>query len=276
MGFIYHDRPLRLLVITGGHPFDRSAFAAMFAAMEDVAPTFVDHPAAEWVLNPEAAADYDALLFFDVPGIDLWGGLTRQQPATSMPSAAVQDGMRRLLTAGKGIVILHHAIAGWPEWTEYADWMGGRFHYLPGRDMPDSGYLQNATYDVKPIAAHPVTAGLPERFTLRDELYLYDVHTADVTPLLVADRTFEARDFHSATNAIAHNKMHSNEGWSHPDGSNLLAWVKPALNSPLVFIQPGDGPETYENPHYRRLVGNALRWVVTPEAHRWARAGASA
>jgi hypothetical protein len=29
-----------------------------------------------------------------------------------------------------------------------------------------------------------------------------------------------------------------------------------------VYLQPGDGPATYANEHWRRLLGNALHWVA--------------
>ncbi len=32
----------------------------------------------------------------------------------------------------------------------------------------------------------------------------------------------------------------------------------------LVYLQPGDGPSAYENPHHRRLFENAIRWVNAP------------
>jgi uncharacterized protein len=65
--------------------------------------------------------------------------------------------------------------------------------------------------------------------------------------------------------------MYSNEGWSHADGSNLVGWIKRARTSPLVYLQPGDGPPTYENAHYRRLIENAIRWAASPEALAWAK-----
>jgi trehalose utilization protein len=61
--------------------------------------------------------------------------------------------------------------------------------------------------------------------------------------------------------------MYCRDDWDHPPGSNLIGWTKRAINSPLVYLQPGDGPPTYANPHYRRLVENAIRWVVA-EARR--------
>jgi len=30
-----------------------------------------------------------------------------------------------------------------------------------------------------------------------------------------------------------------------------------------VYLQPGDGESAYANPHYRRLLENAIRWVVS-------------
>ena len=36
-----------------------------------------------------------------------------------------------LLTAGKGMVFLHHAIAGWPLWPEYGEVIGDAFFICP-------------------------------------------------------------------------------------------------------------------------------------------------
>jgi type 1 glutamine amidotransferase len=60
--------------------------------------------------------------------------------------------------------------------------------------------------------------------------------------------------------------MGSNQGWSHEDGSNLIGWTKHARNSPLVYLQPGDGPTTYTDPNYRGLIENAIRWVASAAA----------
>jgi hypothetical protein len=38
----------------------------------------------------------------------------------------------------------------------------------------------------------------------------------------------------------------------------------------VVYIQPGDGPDTFDRPAYRRLVGNALAWVSSADARSWA------
>ena len=57
--------------------------------------------------------------------------------------------------------------------------------------------------------------------------------------------------------------MFCNDDWPHPEGPNHIGWTRTVENSRIVYLQPGDGPETYASPHYRRLVENAIRWVAT-------------
>lgn len=265
MPTIRYNTPLKVLVSVKGHPFDRNALGAVFDEMEGVQASFVDQPAAGRMMNPEAMAGYDALVLYDMPGLDF--AADGEKPGFVEPEPRVKSGFEALLTAGFGVVALHHAIAGWPTWPQYADWLGGRFLYAPaalrGDPRPDSGYRHEVSYDAAVVdPAHPVVAGLPASFAMKDELYLYEVFEADVTPLLRARHDFEAGNFYSAHRAVAQGQMFSNVGWSHPRGSNLIGWTKRALNSRLVYLQPGDGPETYDNPHYRRLLLNAIRWVA--------------
>jgi type 1 glutamine amidotransferase len=270
MPIIDHQAPLRVLAAVRGHPFDRTAFAALFDGMAGMSVTFVDQPAAALLMRPELADDFDVLLLYDMPGIDFSGPVTG---APVEPPDVLRAGLPALLKRGIGVVALHHAIAGWPAWPDYADWLGGTFLYragiLRGEQRQDSGYRHEVAYPARVAAPHPITQGLPDNFPMMDELYLAEVFADEVTPLLTADHSFTAANFYSATHAIE-GRMFSNEGWDHPEGSNLIGWVKRAENSPLVYLQPGDDAETYGNPHYRRLVENAIRWTASPEAKAWA------
>src|SRR6202035_280837 len=62
----------------------------------------------------------------------------------------------------------------------------------------------------------------------------------------------------------------SGPAWEHPPASDLIGWAKTAGRSPVVYLQPGDGPETFAHPAYRRLVGNALDWVSSLAGREWA------
>lgn len=269
---INHHAPLRVLAAVRGHPFDRDDFADLFADMAGVSVSFVDQPAAALLMRPSLTASFDVLVLYDMPGLD-FAGTPRAVPIG--PDAETRAGMMALFDSGIGVVALHHALAGWPGWPDYADLLGGRFLYRPaalrGVARPDSGYRHEVPYDARVVADHPVVAGLDPIFPLVDELYLAEVFEDEVTPLLRADHRFTRDGFYSATAAIQ-GRLFSNEGWEHPEGSDLIGWVKRARNSPLVYLQPGDDRTTYSNPAYRRLVENAIRWAASEDARAWARA----
>ena len=90
------------------------------------------------------------------------------------------------------------------------------------------------------------------------------VFADDIVPLIRARHDFVPDNFYSAAAAVA-GRMFSNEGWKHPDGSDCVAWAKPALNARLVYLQFGDGPATYANPHVRLLLANAIDFVASPQ-----------
>lgn len=270
MPLILHQAPIQCLVAVRGHPFDRTAFDSVFQSLPGISATMVDQPAAALLMNPAGMADFDVLVLYDMPGLDFGAP---SPPAHLPPSPALQEGLQGVFRQGKGIVALHHALAGWPAWEAYGEWLGGRFLYHPGRvrgrDCLDSGYAHAVDHEVVVLADHPVTAGLPARFALRDELYLAEVFEDSVTPLLASSAPFTREHFYSATAAVA-GRMYDREGWDHPPGSNLVGWTRQVENSRLVYLQPGDGPDAYGNEHYRRLVGNAIRWTAeaAPPRHR--------
>ena len=268
MPTVRYGEPLNVLVAARGHPYLRDPFMAIFDELPGVASSLVEQPAAARLMNPEGMRGFDALVLYDMPGIDFraTGG-----PAFVAPDPAFKAGFLDLLDEGRvGIVALHHAIAGWPAWPEYAELLGGRFLYRPGelRGVPrqDSGYRHDVTHEVTLVdAGHPIADGLPARFTLKDELYLFEVFDDLVRPLLRSGHGFVQDNFYSSALAVA-GRMFSSEGWSHAPGPDLIGWTKRARNAPLVYLQPGDGPVTYDDEAYRRLVENAIRWAASQAA----------
>lgn len=252
-----------VLLVTKGHPFERVPFFEMFDAMPGVNCTHVEQPAAQALFNLRQARRYDAYVLYDMPGIRFRQGAA---PEFLEPDEDYKRDFLSLLEAGHGFVFLHHAIAGWPAWEEYAGIIGGRFLYLPGdlRGCPrqDSGYRHQVAHNVQVAAQHPVTAGLPPSFSMTDELYLYEVFEDEVTPLLRSDYAFTRGNFHSAAKVVRDGKMFDNEGWAHEDGSNLVGWTKRCGQSRIVYLQGGDDPTAYANAHYRQLIANAIDWTA--------------
>jgi uncharacterized protein len=251
-----------VLLVTKGHPFEKQAFFQLFDEMADVDWTHVEQPAAQALFDVEHAGRFDAFVLYDMPGIRF---AANRPPQFLDPDERYRQRFLELLQRGHGFVFLHHAIAGWPAWEAYADIIGGRFLYLPGslRGVPrqDSGYRHGVPHNVRVLARHPVTEGIPEQFAITDELYLYEVFEDDVEPLLASDYTFTAANFYSAARAVRDGQMFSNAGWQHPPGSNLIGWTRRCGASRIVYLQCGDDPVAYGNPHYRRLIRNAIHWV---------------
>lgn len=249
-----------LLVLSGGHPYEAEPFEELIHSLGDWAITHLVHPEAEEAVADGAAAAADALLFYDMGGYEFADGQVKTRPPSEAFKAAISD----RFAAGKGAVAMHHALAGWADWPEWAEMLGGRFLYQPGewkgQSAPDSGYRHDVSYQARIVADHLVTAGIPQTFDLIDELYLAQIDENAVHPLIRASHRFVRENFYSAARAIA-GDMFSNDGWDHPEGSNLVAWWKQVEAAPLVYVQFGDGPETYSNPNVRLLLANALKFT---------------
>jgi len=250
-----------LIVLSGGHPFDEVAFGALLASLEGWNVTHLQHPEAERLVGEGSAADADALLFYDMPGYVFSAGRVITRPPGELFRRAIVERFE----SGRGAVAMHHALAGWAEWTEWSEMIGGRFLYQPGEVRGvrrlDSGYRHDVEYVAEVVADHPVTRGVPASFPVRDELYLAEVFEAEFTPLIRAHHEFVRENFYSATAAVA-GRMFDNAGWDHPPGSDCVAWVKTARNAPLVYLQFGDGPDTYANPAVRKVLANALGFIA--------------
>lgn len=255
---------LETLLVCKGHPYEREPFYAVFEQMADVNYTLVEQPAARALFTIEQAEPYDAFVMYDMPGIR-FNPEPGKGPDFEKPSESYKQGFLDLLDHGQGMVFLHHAIAGWPAWSDYAEIMGGRFLYMPatlrGRSCPDSGYRHGVEHTVSTVGEHPVLEGVPATFSITDELYLAEVFEGDVEPLLVSDYDFNPENFYSAANVVRDGNMFSNDNWSHEQGSALIGWTKTWGNSRIVYLQCGDDPVAYANPHFQRLLGNSIRWV---------------
>ena len=265
-----------VLLASKGHPFQREPFFQMFDAFQQEgeisAWTHVEQPAAQIFFQPENSRDYDCIVDYSMPGVFGVGG-------PPDPPQELKDGYMRLTEEGKGLVMIHHNICSWPGWEEYAEIIGGRFFYNPGSlrgvDYPDSGYLLAANHTcmvVEEEADHPVVQGVDLSFELQDEIYLAPYHEDSLVPLVRSDFDFTYKNFFSPSLVVNNGRMYERGDWTHPPTPNLVVWAKNYRNSPIVYVQAGDVPTSYNNPNYRRLLANAIKWVASDEAHEWARA----
>ncbi|WP_101758034.1 ThuA domain-containing protein [Oceanicoccus sp. KOV_DT_Chl] len=275
MSFINYTAKHKVLVMTKGHPFNREDFFSVFDRLPDIEATAVEQPAAQVFFNPEQAKAYDAFVLYDMPGMNFMAAASDGvAPEYIDPPVAFQDDFLHLLALGHGFVFLHHSIAAWPSWPEYAEIVGGKFLYRPdvieGQPYPDDGYRHEVDHTVTVTLEHPVTTGVSPQFSITDELYLNHVFHDAVIPILTSDYDYCEDNFYSAQQAVKGN-LFSREGWRHQPGHNLIGWIKHYRNSPIVYLQCGDSQSAYENLDFQRLLSNAIKWVSSDEAKRWAR-----
>ena len=56
--------------------------------------------------------------------------------------------------------------------------------------------------------------------------------------------------------------MYSNKNWQHNEGSNIVGWTKSYENSAIVYLQFGDGPSSYKNENFRKLIKQSIEWSI--------------
>ncbi|MGQ9732378.1 MAG: ThuA domain-containing protein [Candidatus Zipacnadales bacterium] len=215
---------ISVLIVTGGHDFERAAFFAMFDSFTGIEYQEAQHPGANASYIPEVANNYDVFVFYDM----------NQEISEEQKTAFIT-----MLKRGKGVLFLHHALGSYQAWDEFEKIIGGRYHMTPyeqdGKQFPASTYRHDVEIPVT-IAdvKHPVTEGMSE-FIIHDEVYGGFTVLPTVHPLLTT---------------------------THPESGPTIAWTHTYGNSRIVTIQLGHDRQAYENPSYRKLILNAIRWVA--------------
>jgi type 1 glutamine amidotransferase len=208
--------PLRVLVVTGGHPY-ATTFYSVFEGWDDV---HWDHALSNHeAYRGDLRKQYDVLVLYDFT-----------QEITDTEKTNLQN----FVEAGKGIVVLHHAIADYQNWEWwYKEVVGGKYLMKPDGSMPASTYKDHQEACIRVETRHPVTAGIGAMH-LWDETYHGMWISPDVKVLLRSD---------AATS----------------DGP--VAWISPYPKSRVVYIQLGHGETAHLYPAYRVLVHNAIVWT---------------
>ena len=215
---------IRVLLVTGGHGFERKGFLQLFETNLDISLQTVEHTNLPPLLKMDAARRYDVLVLYDY-----WQDISEEMKS---------DFVARL-KEGKGLVVLHHALCSYQDWPEYRRIVGGRYYLkravVDGVEKSPSTYQHGRHFVIHVVDRnHPVTRGV-EDFEMHDETYKGFDCTADVHPLLMTD---------------------------DPESSKVIAWSKTYEAARVVFIQSGHDYFAWDNPNYQRLLKQAIRWVA--------------
>jgi type 1 glutamine amidotransferase len=224
-------QPLRALLITGGHEHDIGFYSIFDSCKNEVRITVSSSNIA---YAKDFRDKYDVLILYDF---------------TRDPDEATKKNLRDFVEAGKGIVVLHHALLdyqSWPWW--YQEVVGGSYRLGPTGSIPASTYKAAQPMSITP-QKHPITAGI-EPFQLTDETYKRMWIAPDVKPLLTTDC---------------------------PASDLVIAWISPYPKSKVVYIQLGHGHGSWDHPSFRAIVHNAILWSagrlnlleINSKALRW-------
>lgn len=263
------SRP-RVAWLVGGHPFDAPSLSRLLDSL-DADVHLIEWPTAGELFTASGVRrlleEFEVLALYDMPGIRFKRG---ESPEFVAPTDDVIAAWGALNHAGMPILALHHSIASWPTWPGFAEILKGRFHYAPailrGIEYPDSGYAMNVTqlFEITD-PDHPICRGLPSSFELTDETYQCPVFDDEVEVLI---RTDAPRDDAHHASAFAAVRRESNPGWRHSPASPAVAWTHTYGASRVVYLQPGEGPESFDNDCYRILINNAVSWLADQKRSR--------
>jgi uncharacterized protein len=215
---------IRILVITGGHDYQKEQFNQMLAGLgENITCQIAELPAAYDMFLPKNREKYDVIVFYH-----MWQDITDEQ--ATLLSECIRN--------GKPLVALHHSICAYDNWPEYFNIIGGKYFHKPtvvnGKEYAACSYIHDVHFKVK-IAdkKHPVTAGLSD-FEIFDETYKGYYVEPGIIPLLATEE---------------------------PSSNPVIGWAKKYGKARVVTLQCGHDVPTFENPNFRKLLKQSIEWV---------------
>jgi type 1 glutamine amidotransferase len=213
---------LKVLVVTGGHAFEREPFFTLFQGYDDIEYVEAQLKDDSEIFEDIIGWDYDVIVFFNM---------------TQKISPKRQENFKKLVKNGVGVVALHHCMGSYQQWPEYIKIIGGRYNLKAseqgGVKREASTYEHDVDYTIHiEDTQHPITQGFSD----------FEVH----------DETYKKCSFEKDNHLLLTTK--------HPDSDRELAWVRRYGKGKVCFIMVGHGPTVYAQPEYRQLVARAIRW----------------
>jgi type 1 glutamine amidotransferase len=147
------------------------------------------------------------------------------------PTQDQLDAFFRFIARGKSYLALHAGLASFLNSERYAQLIGGHFVNADNqKEFEVFTFDAWYGYDYNDQVQHPVTRGLPN-FRIEDELYLLQANTAELEVIARAE--------------------------NHP-----VLWWRPWDKGKAMGLALGHGREAVQNPGYRKLLRNSVRWLV--------------
>ncbi len=217
--------PLRVLVITGQHGYDKPAFNAMFNKFEGMQCTIKETGADPGALFEDISSfPYDMIALYNFNQ-----KMNDKQKANFL----------KLFDQGVGLVAMHHSIAGFPDWVEYENLIGATYvlkeQSRGDRHYPRPTWKHDEKMNIKvEDKEHPITQGVTD-YTALDETYMGWVYHTGNHLLLSTD---------------------------NPISNHQIAWTVPHPHARVFFIQLGHDKHAFESEPFIRLIRQGVVWAA--------------
>lgn len=224
LGLAQPIEKIRVLLITGGHGYNTNEFHKMFQAFKEIDVTHTTHPNAHEWLHPKNSSKWDVLVLYD-----MWQEIS--------PEAKINF-LRCLKEERKGLVVLHHALANYQNWSDYREIVGGMYVLEPitrdGQKITPSTYQHDVLIQVQVAAPqHPILKGMSD-FTVLDETYDNLDIDSNVIPLLKT---------------------------TTPKSSPIIGWISPYPYTRVIAIQLGHDEHSWHHASFREILRRSIIWV---------------
>lgn len=207
--------PIRTLVVTGGHDYE-SSFYTVFEGDPNL--VWEHAPKNEVAFARDLRDRFDVLVLYDL-STDL--------------SPQGRAHLEAFAKAGRGIVVLHHAVADYPGWEWWwKEVVGGRYVLKAEPGYPASDYRHDEWMSIEPSSPHPITQG--------------------IGPMRLFDETYRGMWLAPGSKPLLNT--------ANPTSDPVVGWISAYPASRVVCLQPGHGSASHRHPAYRQLVKNAIFW----------------
>ncbi len=212
--------PIRVLVVTGGHAYDKPRFDAMFSGFHGMQVTYRELASGVEIFEDVSDWKYDVLVLYN-----------KHNPGEALTEKHKRNFLA-LLDKGVGLLCLHHATNAYPTWPEYAKIIGVTYRspaYFT-TNLSTFTFPGPVTMKVEDTQ-DPIMQGIPPAFQLDDEIY--------------GNVAFETG-----------NKILLST--SHPSTNGPLSWTRKYRNAKVFTTLLGHGPGSFDNPGFSRMLGQAI------------------
>ena len=214
-------KKLSVLVITGGHGYDKKTFPKTFEGQADIDFKIQDggepfEDISKW--------DYDVMVLYNF---------------NRKISEKSKANFLKLLGRGVGFVCMHHAVAAYPGWVEYEKVIGATYSLK-------KGLVRNGMKFARPVWKHGVD------FNVRIEDESHPI-TKGMSDFKIHDESYKGWVYHPGSHVLLTTDQKLN--------NHRLAWTRFYKKARVFFIQLGHGTHAFKSKDFQQLTAQGIRWA---------------